>query len=50
MNARASTTIFLIYKTFKGLFLFKITILKSYVCNVKKTRYANYFTVYIQSK
>lgn len=35
MNARANTKIFLIYQTFKGLFLFKITLLKMYVCRMK---------------
>jgi len=35
MKARANTKIFLIYQTFKGLFLFKITILKMYVCIMK---------------
>mgnify|MGYP000129433567 CR=1 FL=1 len=35
MKARANTKIFLIYQTFTRLFLFKITLLKMYVCSMK---------------
>ena len=35
MKARANTKIFLIYQTFTRLFLFKITLLKTYVCRMK---------------
>jgi len=43
MNARANTKIFLIYQTFKGLFLLKITVLKMYVCRMKIAHTINLF-------
>jgi len=47
MNARANTKIFLITQAFKGLFLFKITGINSYVCIMKNKRHNQIKSLFI---